>query len=213
MEPEWTAENRNKTLGDTDFDTCGWCVHAVGVHQYDCCLSGRCELLPEHIDLAKISWDTSCRFKLLGAKDIHYYAHRMQQEADSLRMQASRADGRVAILTSLELSSDPNKPFLPYSRPATHFNIGDVVWLYFDNAWHRGTCVYGYRHHDGCVSAILDGTTKEVGGGISHPSVLREDEYNYFVEHPDEWRHWLLVCEMNASNKDGFGIECPKRKE
>jgi len=118
---------------------------------------------------------------------------------------------------------------LPHERPHDYFNIDDriVVWVFFDQdsehygknleGWYTGLVRPGYRHHDGCVSYVLDGfgpqdperdeygMSKDKnfhgywGCGYSQPGILKFEEFNYFKDHTDEYITWF-----NEANEHYF---------
>jgi hypothetical protein len=44
----------------------------------------------------------------------------------------------------------------------------------------------GYRHHDGCVSYVLD-SGKSGGCGYAIPGILKDEEMEYFKSHPEDF--------------------------
>ena len=95
-------------------------------------------------------------------------------------------------------SKAKKKPCLPDSRPHNYFNIKDEVRVYIDGKWEHGVVVSGYRHHDGCVSYILDNIPESRpdkkgpwGCGKSVPTVIKEWEYQHFADNPGDYQKFL----------------------
>ena len=120
-------------------------------------------------------------------------------------------------------------PQLPWKRNLYHFNEGDNVRVYYSkqNKWKRGIVVKGYKYHKGYVSFYLNGekvpkydyleiengTHKEKEfvdkiGKIAHsrgignnvPLILKEEEFNFFIENKHEWLKWKSLVSIPPYN-------------
>ena len=159
-EPEWTEELENKKIGDTTLKTCGWCKHrGSGSYRHDCMIEGSCSLLPEYDDEREVRWDTPCVIISKGKEDIRRYVQSHKYEIEESKRTIKREQSIIKELKLL-LPKVKQLPPLPNNRNPEHFNVGDRVAVYYkdDLCWKFGTVVYGYRHHDGCVSFHLDET-------------------------------------------------------
>lgn len=225
-EPHWTSSNQSRRKGDTTFKQCGWCEHAgCGSYRYGCMLSGNCTLMKEYGN--DVKWDTPCKIMHIGKKDIDslikskdYYIKESEERIERLKKER-------AVLEDLRKTAS-DRPPLPDARSHDHFNVGDRVAVAIEGKWVGGTVVYGYRHHDGCVSYALDGmeppefkkldncfdrnkdpekwkwhqeTIDSIGPlanapgcGTSVPCVMLLSEWEWFADHPDEYRRWLAQC-------------------
>lgn len=110
----------------------------------------------------------------------------------------------------------------PKERPYDYFNVDDriVVYVTFDKddsehygkgleGWYTGLVRPGYRHHDGCLSYVLDGIgpqdpprdengnslVQSFGGywgcGCAQPGIMKFEEFDYFKDHTDEYIEWF----------------------
>jgi hypothetical protein len=193
-EPEWTAENMNRKTGDTTFETCGWCEHAsCGSCRHNCYLSISCSLSQSYGVGRDVFWDTPCIIKGLGKDDLKSNIESKQYEIKESEGCISRLKTQIAELERL-IKKAVQSPPLPGNRPHDYYNIGDVLYVFQDNKWNRGICASGYRHHDGCVSYVLDDYPESKGGwgcGYCVPCVLKEWEYKYFKKDLLAFRSWL----------------------
>lgn len=188
-EPEWTAENMNRQKGDTTFKKCGWCVYAgSGSYRYNTMLSGNCNLMKSYRN--EVGWDTDCKIISLGKQDIKRIVESKQYEIKSSLDGIKRTKQEIKTLLDLKVE---NRPPLPDNR-GQDFEIGEVVYVFHENKWNRGTVVMGYRHKDGCVSYVLDDypeSKKGWGCGTAVPCVIKKWEYDYFKKNPNEFTKWL----------------------
>jgi len=215
-EPEWNAENMNRKQGDTTFEMCGWCEHtSCGSVRYGCYLSSSCSLLREYGLGSDVKWNTPCIFKHLGKDDlkntISGHKHRIEQAQYTIK----NTQKKISIIEK-HMAKRKNKPILPYNRKHNHFNVGDALWVFFDDfskeqqrkkyeypKWYRGIAVIGYRHHDGCISYCLDEIPESSGWGCGTgvPYVMLESEMKYFLKNPEDFKIWLEFSDK------GYGDE------
>lgn len=197
-EPEWTAENMNRKKGDTTFKLCGWCKFAgSGPYRYGAMLSGNCELLSSYAEHRE--FDSTCIIKTFGKIDLRDIIESKEREIANARQSISDLKTEIAELKKLKAEA-VDKPPAPIARRSDHFNIGDSVRVFYEDKWNRGTVVNGYRHHDGCVSYVLDDYPKSVEGwgcGFAVLCIMLESEYRYFLKHPLDFEQWL----RNADRK------------
>lgn len=163
-EPEWTEELKNRKIGATTFNLCGWCKHrGSGSYRHDCMIEGSCSLLPEYDDEREVRWDTPCVIMNRGKEDIQRYVQSHKYKIEESKGIIRRERSIIKELKIL-LPKVKQLPPLPNNRNPEHFNVGDRVAVYYGNelCWKFGTVVYGYRHHDGCVSFHIDETPEPV---------------------------------------------------
>lgn len=193
-EPEWTAENVNRKKGDTTFKFCGWCEHrASGSYRHDCMLDGGCSLLRHYRN--DTQFDTPCVIKRLGGADIADIIASKEREITEAEGGIDRKKTEISILESLPEAGSKQPP-LADSRNYDHFNIGDEIRVFHNNSWRYGVATNGYRHHDGCVSYVLDDFPETKDGpwgcGMAHPCVMKQEEMDYFLENGlSAFRQWL----------------------
>jgi hypothetical protein len=99
---------------------------------------------------------------------------------------------RQYILETYRRNAVPT-PLLPDNRAHDHFEVGDPIMFYDSSGdqWrstaviqvNRGTIAFAYRQD------------RNYGGGIGTPTVLRNDEFDYFHAHPDEFKEWLTLTD------------------
>lgn len=201
-EPEWSAEHQNRERGTTTFETCGWCEHiGCGSFRYNCAINASCNLLPDYGPDRERRWDSKCYIKMLGVDDIGAIVRSKERAIKNARGQIKSLEKEIFVLGKL---ATVNKPPLPNNRPYQYYNAGDIVWVFHEGDWRKGAVVAGYRHHDGCVSYVLDdypAPQKGWGCGCSVPCVLKEWEFDYFFEHPSDFDVWLNLSDRKYNGK------------
>lgn len=200
-EPPWSEDTMSRKKGDTTFKTCGWCKHtSSGTFRYECALSTQCGLLPSYYPYANVEWDTPCRVMQLGRKSIQFLISRKVRAIEDGTRQIARLAQDVATLSAIKAEDTPP---LPWERAHDHFNVDDKIACWTDNEWTFYTVVYGYRHHDGCVS-FRDEAGRERGCGVSIPHVMKMEEFNFFIGNPAAFRTWLELSnrEYNGERID-----------
>jgi hypothetical protein len=207
-EPEWNAENMNKKKGDTTLKTCGWCQYqGCGSYRHSCMLSGDCELMKSYGNEREVEFDTVCKIIQLSPDDVSAIIKSKEYDIKESENSIKESKKEIEALRKIKKTLK-YKPMLADSRPYNYYNVNDVVYTYcYDgNVWKKAKVVEGYRHHDGCVSFIYEGTIVEPGhapgAGCGRPELLKEKEFQYFSEQMsgkklDEWlskidlRTWL----------------------
>lgn len=163
-EPDWNDELRNRKAGSTTLKQCGWCKYrGTGSYRHDCMIEGNCKLLPDYDEENDVRWDTPCVIINKGKEDIARYIKSHKYAIEDSKKEIKREQEIINNLRGF-ISKAKNIPPLPWNRGAEHFNVGDRIAAYDESsiAWRFGTVVYGYRHHDGCVSFHLDETPEPV---------------------------------------------------
>ncbi len=203
-EPEWTAENQNRKQGDTTLRTCGWCEYTSGgAVRYGCYLSTSCSLMKRYGPGKDVYWDTVCIVQHLGKRDIDSVVKSKAYEITEHENAIKRLKREIDTLNMLS-KDHPDSPPLPDSRVCDYYNVGDTVFIFHENKWNRGVVVSGYRHHDGCVSYVLDDyADSKVGWGCGYavPGVLKEWEYDYFKKNGSNFLEWLGVCDRKYNGE------------
>lgn len=203
-EPKWTAENMNRESGSTTLVTCGWCAYmSGGSRRYNCYLSGNCSLLKSYD--RDVEWDTPCVVKKLGAADISSIVENKHWQIDEANRSIARCQQQIASLA--EHGSDIDQPVLAKNRSHDHFNIGDGVFVFHEGNWDAGAVVNGYRHHDGCVSCVLEEYPetegKPWGGGYGGPWVMKAIEMEWFLEQGlATFSEWLALQDREYNGKE-----------
>lgn len=198
---------KTRAAGSTTFVQCGWCEHhGSGSYHYDAMLEGNCDLLRYNVDGKDRRWDSPCDVVKLGAADVQRLIASHRYEITARLKANKRSEGYIGVLEALTPSA---RPVLPELRDAEHFNVGDPCYVYYEGRWQHGTVAMGYRHHDGCVSYVLDDVPESAtkgpwGCGVQVPGCIRGDEYDYFREHTEEFRAWL-----DQSDRDYNGDRLP----
>lgn len=204
-EPEWTAENLNRRRGDTNFKICGWCEYNnLGLTLHDCTLETSCCLLREYSDFNKnLSFDNPCIIYKLGREDIISCAAYKVYQIRNCESTLKKHKEELKILGKL---NNPDIPVLAENRNADHFNIKGIVWVFHGDKWNKGTVVKGYRHHDGCVSYVLDdypesGQKGGWGCGVNVPCILLDKEFKFFKKNLDLFQIWLRLSDKSYNGK------------
>jgi len=140
----------------------------------------------------------------------------MENRKTKLIKEKRHADRHIQYLLILEKQAK-SKPVLSGERPHDWFNVGDPVYCYVgswpadrlvkDN-WVTGKVIFGYRHHDGCVSVrfdqrmhtgpYLDGHGS--GYGMSRPEIVHDWEFLYLCDHPVFAKVWLEAVDIKDVN-------------
>jgi len=209
-EPEWTAENMNRSVGDTDFDICGWCKHRnTGSFRYDCMVSGNCSLMKDYANDTK--WNTKCKIKNLSKEDFDALIRSKKYKIEENERSIKYRKKEMKELKKLKARAI-KKPCLANSRRLgdNDYPLGDTVHIFIpkgDNVpksgWYKGTVVSGYRTFDGCVSYVIDELPKSAGGwgcGAQTPTLLKDWEFEYFQNNIDEFKAWMDVHKDEAHN-------------
>jgi hypothetical protein len=148
-----------------------------------------------------IKWDDTCFFKDASKEDIKAIIKNHEYTIKSAESIIKLQNECIEILNGL-IESAKSMPPQPDDRVYNHFNINDEVMVFFEDSWHHGFVCNGYRHHDGCVSYILDGRPGTPGCGVSVPVVLLKTEYDFFKENPEDYKTWC----SKAYNKSFNGV-------
>ena len=203
-EPEWTAENMNKKKGDTNFEFCGWCEHAsCGSCRYGCCLSTSCSLTKSYGLGRDVFWDTPCIVISLGKLDIQSIKFSKQREIAETESRKQRLLDQISQLETL-FNLSKEIPPLPDNRNHDYYDVSEILYVFYESKWNKGTCVSGYRHQDGCVSYVLEdysASKKGWGCGYGVPGVLKAWEYRYFKDNPGDFKAWLDLSDRKYNGE------------
>jgi hypothetical protein len=197
------AASKTREGDSTTFNICGWCKHhSGGTGRYQFMITTSCGLLggasPE------TRFNTPCLLQCKTETKIAEEVQRFEEEVENLIAKREKVREGIKLLQHFKKGS-PEKPYLMSLRPHDHFNVGDEVMVYVgqwgkesehktvvkDGVWVPAIIVYGYRHHDGCVSyqalfpihtnmSYFEG--RGGGAGMSRPEVLLRSEFNYLQE-------------------------------
>ena len=202
IEPDWTAEIRNREKGETTLKQCGWCKFAgCGTHRYGAMLQGSCDLMKRYGN--EVQWKTPCKIVGLGKADLKAIVESKGYEIEEAKRSIKSTQDEIKELEKLARKAE-NVPPLPDSRSCDHFPLKERVWVFIQanervpvTRWYVGTVVNGYRSGDGYVSYVLDDLPKsKEGWGCGHcvPSVMLDWEFQYFKKNPAKLKEWLNGC-------------------
>jgi len=197
------AASKNREGNATTFNMCGWCKHSGGGScRYGYHITTTCNLLGD--SSSETRFNTPCLLQNKTAEEIATQVTRIESEITNLLARREKVRDGIKLLQHLKKGA-PEKPYLMSLRPHDHFNVGDEVMVYIgqwgkntehkslikDGVWVPAIIVFGYRHHDGCVSyqtlfpihtnmSFFEG--RGGGSGMSRPEVLLRSEFNYLQE-------------------------------
>ncbi len=199
------ADSKNRKSDATTFNKCGWCKHAGGGScRYNYHITTSCSLLGD--SSPETRFNTPCLLHEQSAEGIAKQVERLQREIDDTLAKREKVREGIKLLQKLKKGA-PEKPFLISLRPHEMFNVGDDAMAYIgqwgdrnqykkvaDGKWVPVTVVFGYRHHDGCVSAqsqfpIHSNVSNDggcgYGSGMSRPEILLRSEFEW-LRHASE---------------------------
>ncbi|MBI3572091.1 hypothetical protein HY091_00960 [Candidatus Kaiserbacteria bacterium] len=196
------AASKDRKRGETTFNRCGWCKWASGsTCRYSYNITSSCSLLGGNEDLGgENKFDTHCLMTGLTAQQVATQVVRFEKQVKDLLWKRDKVRHGIKLLQMMK-KVEPVKPYLMSLRPHDHFNVGDDAMAYIgqwpkDNEhtlvahgkWAPVTIVFGYRHHDGCISALgefpIHSNTSYDGGrgygaGMSRPEILLRSEFEW----------------------------------
>lgn len=199
------ADSKNRKADATTFNMCGWCKHAGGGScRYQYHITTSCSLLGDASPETR--FNTPCLLQSKTADLIAEHVQRIDHEVEALLARREKVRQGIKLLQKLKKDA-PEKPYLISLRPHDMFNVGDDAMVYIgqwgdgnehkkvaDGKWVPVTVVFGYRHHDGCVSAqsqfpihsnvAFDGGCG-YGAGMSRPEILLRSEFEW-LRHASE---------------------------
>lgn len=211
-------ESETREAGTTTFNICGWCKHTGGGScRYQYHISTNCDLLTElkapiadekleNYSSGKsqsihqyraLRFNTPCLLALITTAQCEEVIAGIENNIEVEK--AVREGIREAIkkVQEFEAAAKGDKPWLICNRPAEYMNVGDPMMIYIadwadkkivEGDWVEAIGVYGYRHHDGCMSyqttfpihsnySYLEG--RGGGAGMSRPEALLRSEFDY----------------------------------
>lgn len=199
-EPLDTA-SKNRGHDATTFNVCGWCKHAGGGScRYSYHITTSCSLLGKS---PETRFNTPCLLQGMSTTDFVREVERLERETEATLAKREKVRQGIKLLQDLKRGAT-EKPYLMSLRPHDHFNVGDDVMVYVgqwgegehkstvkDGVWVPAIVVFGYRHHDGCVSYealfpihsnISYSEGRGGGAGMSRPEALLRSEFNLLQE-------------------------------
>ncbi len=195
------AASINRKSDATTFNMCGWCKHAGGGGcRYQYHITTSCNLLGNSLET---KFNTPCLLQSKSADEIASEVDRMEREVENLLSRRERVREGIKLLQKLKKGA-PDKPYLMSLRPHNHFNVGDEIIVYVgqcgdegehkslvkDGVWVSAIVVFGYRHHEGCVSYqslfpihsnMSNFEGRGGGAGGSRPEVMLLSDFNYLT--------------------------------
>lgn len=197
-------EDLNRERNSTTLKQCGWCEFASGMHRYNYCIEGKCHLDKSYSK--DVHWDTPCKFSNASKYEIKSIIDSHKYEIDSCKGQIKSHENYIKKLLTLKKTA-VKRPALPDDRETEHFKLGVGVAVYFDDKWHFGKVVSGYRTYDGCVSYDLDDYPKKgIGCGNAVPIVMLKSEYDWFKENPKEYLIWCDKAYKESYNGNKLDV-------
>ncbi len=224
------AASINRKSGATTFNVCGWCKHCGGgTCRYGYHITTYCPLIPRQFGNGetyggneKFRFNTPCALANGTQELLDTCVEYLKARRASLIAKKRQAATYAGYLAELMKKAE-EKPYFAPHRPHDWANVGDRVMLLASNidqvvpekanTFVAGTVIYGYRHHDGGVSACSD-TPWHTGDycdgcgasfGIARPEILLEWEFAYLKEHPDYLKVWLRCAKAEFSKLDSEG--------
>ena len=193
---------QERESNSTTLEQCGWCEYASGSHRYNYCIKGSCSLSKSYSK--DVIWSDKCKFIDASQTDIDAIVKNHEGTIKQNDRSTERQKEYIKILSGIREKA-VFRPPLPDDRKHDHFNLNEPLRVYYENKWQTGEVKEGYRHHDGCVSYRMDDIGPQEkgfwGNGYAIPTVLLENEYQFFKENTKEYLKW---CEI-AYNKDFNG--------
>lgn len=196
----------NRKRAATTFNMCGWCKHSGGGSgRYNYMITTYCSLLGGYDNVEESKFNTPCFLQKMGAEQIAPQVERIKLEVERHLAHREKVRQGIKLLQRL-MKGQPQKPYLISLRPHDHFDVGDEAMAYIgqwngdykqlvQGKWVPVFVVFGYRHHDGCVSAQAEfpihSNTSYDGGrgwssGDSSPMTLLRKEYEWLRHAAEE---------------------------
>ncbi len=205
------AASINRDFDATTFNKCGWCKHAGGGScRYNYHITTHCSLLN---DPDETTFNTPCLLHSKTADEVSSEVEIMEDRVQKLLAKREKVRQGIKLLQSLKKDAS-EKPYLISLRPHDHFNVGDEVIAYVgqwnsngesehksvvqfsavnphESVWVPAHVIFGYRHHDGCVSyqALFPIHTNMAfhegrggGSGMSRPELMKRSTFNYLQD-------------------------------
>lgn len=212
-------KSQTRKRGATNLNICGWCDYASGgTGRYSYMIATWCSL--ERKFGEKRNFNSPCMLLFTDKDFICRLVDNIKSEIDDLKNKLEIV--RMGIKTLQRLKEDAiEKPYLMTLRPHDLFNVGDEVVLHLGNfeaakisgAWTKAMVVFGYRHHDGCVSyqtnfpfhhgEYLEG--RGGGLGMSRPECLLTSEFEYLRYAMKKDKTFFAIWIKNLdTNLEGF---------
>lgn len=220
------AASKNRQRDTTTFNICGWCKHTSGGSgRYSYMITTHCGLLGGYNAVEETKFNTPCLLQKMKAEQITAQVDRIKKEVEDALARREKVRDGIKILQSLK-KGQPEKPYLTSLRPHDQFNVGDAAMAYIgqwgadnqhkrlaDGKWVPVIIVFGYRHHDGCVSAQAEFPIHSnadydggcgYGAGDSHPAILLRSEFEWLrhaAEEGDLGFLGLWIANIDDHNK------------
>lgn len=210
-ENEPPLKDQDRESGSTTLKQCGWCEHASGSHRYNYCISGTCSLQKSYN--RDVTWDKECVLKDASKSDIDSMISSHKYSIKSAEASIKSHIEHIETLINIHLSAT-ERPSLPDDRKHDHFNIGEPIAMFYEDKWVFGEVRNGYRHHDGCVSYMLNGIGPQDidkgsgywGVGVSVPIIMLKSEYDFFKENNTEYKKWCSIAYDKSFNGETIEV-------
>lgn len=218
------VEAESIEYNSTTFSICGWCKHRGGGScRFNYMISGSCSFLYEQPEdnYDKFKWDTPCILRTFSESDFEEMVKNIDLEIEEEKVKREGIRAAISKMQSILDTVDEDKPYLMSLRPHDYFNVGDRMKIYMrhfkdhiaDGDWVSASCIFGYRHHDGCVSYQTDypihtnlSYYEGRGGGVgsSRPEAIKESDFEYFCKAFKEDKDFLYLWYVNAVRESGY---------
>jgi hypothetical protein len=192
-----TGEDCGRKEDSTTFEMCGWCkYHGSGEYKYNYMIEGDCDLYKTCFSNNRFKWNTPCIFKNYSTSELESLMDDHKRTINDHLKSVKRRRNYIKVIEEQLLPNAVYRPKLPEEDRT--FNLDDEVMVYIstDKKWYYGRVRNGYRSGDGCVSFWLKDIGPQSseesfwGCGVGSNYVLPIADYNWFLNHPEEYDIW-----------------------
>lgn len=209
-----TPESETRKSGSTTFNICGWCSHAgCGSCRFNYHMNTSCDLLETYTETVKregikdymalsdynpdeLKFNTPCLMQKLTSYEIEAAIRGINF---NIQVHLAKRESVRAVIHRLleqrDATKEEIKPWMVDNRPGEYMNVGDPMVVYIggwgnncivSGDWVNAIGIYGYRHHDGCMSyqthfpvhtnaSYYEG--RGGGAGMSRPEAMLANEF------------------------------------
>jgi hypothetical protein len=216
------VESETRKHDSSSYTLCGWCKHSSGTGRFGYTISGSCNFFNEQEKIGfDCKWDSPCFMKTLSEIDFKEMVENIDLKIEEEKVKRESIRIAISKMQSILDTVNEDKPYLMSLRPHDYFNVGDRMKIYMrhfkdhiaDGDWISASCIFGYRHHDGCVSYQTDypihtnlSYYEGRGGGVgsSRPEAIKESDFEYFCKAFKEDNDFLYIWYVNAVRGSGY---------
>lgn len=136
-------------------------------------------------------------FKALGRGDYLAAIEWCKYEMQSLVHQLNSKTTKLADLSALAASAGP-MPTLPDNRAWEYFKKGAVVAAFMNGRWYKGVIT---QEADGGPILFTSSASDSCHSGTKNPSLMLQEEFDYFKDHPEDFSLWLAASDRDYNGK------------